>query len=80
LRFDPELLEVAERGELLEPGSEPEVEIRAVAVHAVEVMVTEARRRGRLATAAGVDHVLWVSGQQPRYKAVPRHRCRTACY
>lgn len=80
LRFDPELLEVVKRGQLLEPGSEPEVEIRAVAVHAVELMVAEARRRGRPATAAGVDHRLWVTGQQPRYKALPRHRCRTACY
>jgi hypothetical protein len=39
LRFDPELLEMVERGQLLEPGSEPAAEIRDVAVHAVELMV-----------------------------------------
>lgn len=80
LRFDPELVRVVQRGQLLESGSEPEVEIRAVAVHAVELIVAEARRRGRPATAAGVDHLLWVTGQQPRYKSLPRHRCRTANY
>jgi Potential Queuosine, Q, salvage protein family len=80
LRFDPELLEIIEREELLKPGSEPEVEIRAVAIHAVEEMVADAHRQGRPATAAGIDHLLWVTGQQPRYKARPRHRCRTTYY
>ena len=80
LRFDPELVEMIAAEQLLESGSEPEVEIRAVAVYAVELMVADARRRGQPATAAGVDHRLWVTGQQPAYKAQPRHRCRTTYY
>ena len=76
LRFDPELVERIERGELIEHGSPEEVEIRACAVHAVELIV--AARPG--VCAAEVDQLLWNRGQQPRYKAVPRHRSRCTAY
>jgi hypothetical protein len=76
LRFEPELIERIEREELIEHGSPEEVEIRACAVHAVELIV--AARPGR--TAAEVDQVLWLIGQEPRYKAVPRHRSRCTAY
>ena len=39
LWFDPELVARIERGELIEHGSPEEVEIRACAVHAVELIV-----------------------------------------
>ena len=39
LWFDPELVARIERGELIEHGSPEEVEIRACAVHAVELLV-----------------------------------------
>jgi hypothetical protein len=45
-------------------------------VHAVELIVTA--RPGT--TAAQVDQLLWQRGQQPRYKAVPRHRSRCTAY
>jgi hypothetical protein len=80
LVFEPELVERIEREELLHPGSAEEVEIRAVAVHAVEQAVAILRAAGHAVTAGGVDHLLWATGQQPRYKAVPRHRARSACY
>jgi hypothetical protein len=76
LRFDPELIGRIERGELIEHGSPEEVEIRACAVHAVELIV--ASRPGVF--AADVDQLLWNRGQQPRYKAVPRHRSRCTAY
>jgi len=65
-----------ERGELLEHGAPEEVEIRACAVHAVELLV-EARSD---TTAQAVDHVLWNRGQEARYKALPRHRARCTAY
>jgi hypothetical protein len=32
------------------------------------------------ATAADIDYVLWNRGQEPRYKASPRHRSRCTAY
>ena len=76
LGFDPRLVRRIERGELLAHGSPQEVEIRACAVHAVELIV--AARPGTC--AAAVDQLLWERGAGPRYKASPRHRCRCTAY
>lgn len=76
LALDPELVARIERGDLLEHGSPEEVEIRACAVHAVELLVA-----ARAATtAADVDNALWTRGGGARYKAVPRHRARCTAY
>lgn len=80
LRFDDALVARIDRGELLEPGSPEEVEIRAVAVHAAELLVARFRDQGHPATAMGLDQVLWERGAGPRYKAHPRHRARTTAY
>ncbi|HYF45947.1 MAG TPA: queuosine salvage family protein [Acidimicrobiales bacterium] len=80
LRYDEALLARIEAGELLEPGSEEEVEIRAVAVHAVELLVAALQELGVPATAGQVDMALWHRGGRPESKAVPRHRCRTTAY
>jgi hypothetical protein len=77
LTFDQGLVERIERGELIEHGSPEEVEIRACAVHVVELMVAA---RGGGVTAAGLDQVLWHRGQEPPYKARPRHRSRCTAY
>jgi hypothetical protein len=76
LLFDPGLVARIEREELIEHGSCEEVEIRACAVHAVELLV--AARPGT--SAAQLDELLWNRGQQPRYKAVARHRSRCTAY
>ncbi len=76
LDFDPALVRRIEAGELIEHGSPEEVEIRACALHAVELIT--AALPG--ATAARVDQELWLRGQTPRYKAVPRHRARCTAY
>jgi Potential Queuosine, Q, salvage protein family len=76
LRFDPELVERIERGELIEHGAPEEVEIRACALHAVELIV--AQRPG--SRAADLDQLLWLRGQGSRYKASPRHRSRCTAY
>jgi hypothetical protein len=81
LEVDPELDARIEREELLVSGEQGEVELRAVAVHAVELLVDELRTAGHDgATAAGVDHRLWQVGQDPAVKARPRHRCRCTYY
>jgi len=80
LRYVPGLLDRIESGELIESGSPEEVEIRAVALHAVERMVARLRARGVDATAHRLDYRLWNRGQSPRMKARPRHRTRSVYY
>ena len=82
LWFDPELVARIEREELIEHGSPEEVEIRACAVHAVELLVAAASAESlpTRPTAAQIDEILWNRGQAPEYKAVPRHRSRSTAY
>ncbi len=80
LVYDPGLLARIEAGELLEVGAPEEVEIRAVAVEAVERLVRALAERGRRTTAHALDGLLWNAGQAPAIKARPRHRARGAFY
>jgi Potential Queuosine, Q, salvage protein family len=77
LSFDPQLVQRIEHEQLIEHGSPEEVEIRACALHAVELIVAGAPRQ---TTAAETDQLLWLRGQQAHYKAQPRHRSRTTAY
>jgi hypothetical protein len=74
LVYDPELAARIDAGELLAPGAE-EREIRGCAVHACELLSERLGMPARL-----IDVALWTKGQAPRYKSVPRHRCRTVFY
>ncbi len=74
LRYDPELAARIDRQELIAPGRQEE-EIRACAVHACELIAQRLETPPRV-----LDTWLWDRGQQPRYKALPRHRTRTVFY
>ena len=74
LRYEASLAARIDAGELLPPGEE-ETEIRACAVHACELI---AERLG--VAPRTLDTWLWNRGQEPRYKARPRHRTRTVFY
>ncbi len=76
LHYDPELLARIEREELIEHDSPEEVEIRACALHTVELIVAHLPE----VTAAEMDQLLWNQGQHARYKAHPRHRSRCTAY
>lgn len=80
LVYAPELAERIDAEALLVAGSREEVEIRAVAVHAVERLVDEIRASGRPADAGRLDNLLWNRGQRPEIKAHPRHRARCTWY
>jgi hypothetical protein len=80
LVYDHELAGRINTGALLEHGSAEEIEIRACAVHAVELLSTAVRDHGGTHTPREVDEILWRRGSAPRYKVVPRHRCRTTAY
>jgi hypothetical protein len=75
LEYDERLARRIDGEELLEHDSAEEVEIRAVGLHAVELLAASTGR-----TAQELDYVLWNRGRSPRYKAVPRHRARTTAY
>jgi hypothetical protein len=79
LRFDDRLVARIDGGELIEHGSPEEVEIRACALHAVELIVA-ARPPGAEASATALDRILWNRGGGPRYKSEPRHRSRCTAY
>lgn len=77
LDYTPELAARIDRGEPLPAGSEEEVEIRAAAIHAVELM-----RRALLGavTSVQLDHILWNRGEDGGYRRWPRHVTRTVYY
>jgi hypothetical protein len=76
LEFGDDLVARIEAGTRLEHDSPEEVEIRACALHAVELLVAA----HGATTATAVDNVLWHRGGEPRYKARPRHRAPCTAY
>ena len=76
LEVEPALVERIESEQLIEHDSAEEVELRACALHAVELLVAA----HGATTATAVDNTLWNRGAEPRYKAIPRHRARTTDY
>ncbi len=81
LVYDRALAARIDAQELIAAGSPEEVEIRAVAVHAVELLGQELARLRRPATSMELDYLLWTRGQQAHYKqAKPRHRARGVWY
>jgi hypothetical protein len=65
---------------LIPAGSAEEIEIRACALHAVELLKAELQACGHRVTSMGLDFLLWNRGQQPAYKSFPRHRTRSFFY
>jgi Queuosine salvage protein len=75
LRYDPVLAARIDAGEPIEHGSPEEVELRACAVHAGELLAGLAEL-----TPAEVDGALWNKGRGAVYKERPRHRSRGTGY
>jgi hypothetical protein len=80
LAYEAALARRIDAEEPIASGSREEVEIRACAVHAVELCAAEIARLGGSATAQALDHALWSRGQRPEIKAHPRHRTRSVFY
>ena len=75
LRLDPELEARIEAGDLLAHGSAEEVELRACAVHTIELLSAATPL-----SSAEIDGVLWNRGGEARYKSIPRPRSRNTAY
>ncbi|HHP7233762.1 MAG TPA: queuosine salvage family protein [Desulfobacterales bacterium] len=80
LTYEASLLQRIADGDTLAAGSAEEIEIRAGAVDAVERIRETLQKAGFHITARGLDYLLWHRGQQPEYKAMPRHRTRCVYY
>jgi hypothetical protein len=80
LRYKKALATRIDREELIPAGSPEEIEIRACALHAVELLAAELQRTAQYVSPMQLDYLLWNRGQCPNYKAHPRHRTRTLYY
>jgi hypothetical protein len=81
LIYDEDLASRIDAEDLIPSKSKDEVEIRACAVHAVELIKMELQDSGYDVTSLGLDYLLWNRGQQRYYKKIkPRHRTRTVFY
>jgi hypothetical protein len=80
LLYEAELLARIDAGELIPVGSEEEVEIRAVALHAVESMASIVKGSPGELLPYEIDHRLWAYGQNKAIKSRPRHRSRSTFY
>jgi hypothetical protein len=80
IEYRRDLAEKVDRLDLLEPGGEEEVEIRAATIEAVERLKDEFAAAGRPVTSTEVDNWLWQLGQLEPFRRRPYHRCRTIFY
>lgn len=80
LSYSPELETKIANLEEIPSGSEDEIEIRATAVHSVEVLREALGRLGINVTSKGLDYLLWKRGQQQQYKSLPGHITKSIFY
>ena len=80
LVYSEDLSAAIEREDLIRAGSEEEIEIRACAVHCVELLREAMARIGRSVSSRLLDQLLWHRGQGSAYKSSKRHRTRTVFY
>ncbi len=81
LRYDRDVSRQIGAGDLLEPGSRAEIELRAVTLHACELLRLELVGQGFDVTARGLDFSLWNAGVAAPEKGDHRlHRCQTWWY
>jgi hypothetical protein len=80
IEYDASLAAKIDHGACLPAGSEEEIEIRAAAIYAVELIKQAAHRQGHAVTSVNLDHMLWHRGYEPELYKKPRHRTLTTAY
>ena len=80
ISYHPALAERVDTFQMLAPGSEAEVEIRAATVCAAQALRDGFRSKGSKVNAIQVDNWLWRLGQLDEFRRKPYHRCRTIYY
>jgi hypothetical protein len=79
IEYQTSLAERVDKQELIAPGSEEEIEIRAATVWACELLRRAMLKQGRSTTASEIDQRLWFLSQNLK-EARPYHRTRTIYY
>ncbi len=80
ISYLPRLAARVDAMENLQPGSEEEVEIRAMTIWSVEQLKKDFQSRGSELMSTQVDNWLWQLGQFDAFRNRPFHRCRTIFY
>jgi hypothetical protein len=81
LRCDDWLDRRIQNGELIGSGAPEEIELRACALHAAELVRDALARTGRSVTAREIDQALWTRGQEIRGRVATRpHLTRCTFY
>jgi hypothetical protein len=78
--YAPELAAQVDSYQQIAAGSEPEIEIRAATVWAVELIRRALARHGVIRSASEIDYRLWSESQAPTPDMRPYHRTRTIYY
>ncbi len=80
LQYHPDLERAIRRYELIPPGDEREVEIRAATIWAVELLRQSLDKHGKSMRAFEIDWLLWNAAQSLPANAEPYHRTLTIYY
>lgn len=81
LSYTPDLAARIDGGIEIAAGSEEEIEMRVLAIHACELMRDAAHAEGHTEiTVVNLDHILWNRGYEPDMLALPRHRTLSVWY
>jgi len=80
IEYTKELAERIDNYELIEKGSEEEIEIRAATIWATELIKQELQKKDRFITASHVDSMLWNRSQTKTKGEKPYHRTLTIAY
>lgn len=80
LRYHPDLTSAVRRYDLIPPGDEREIEIRAATIWAVELLRRALAERSRSLRAFEIDWLLWHASQSLPDDAEPYHRTLTVYY
>lgn len=80
MEYSPELASQVDTQQLLPPGSQAEVEIRAAMIWSIEYICRELTKQGAPRAPYELDWFLWNLGQQKLPDERPYHRTRTYFY
>ncbi len=80
LEYHPDLTRTIASYELIPPGDEREVEIRAATIWAVELLRQQLKQRNQPMRAFEIDWLLWNASQNLPTDAEPYHRTLTIYY
>jgi hypothetical protein len=80
LKYSKELKQIIYNSEPIKAGSKMEIELRAAAVHAAELIKARFKQKGVSLTSQQLDYFLWNRGQSSFYNTPPAHLCRNIYY